>query len=203
MDRTGWADTLLPLLKELSLACDDDEGAPTTVVVLADRSKEEMDLLARRSCVSQVFIIIIIIIIPPPPRFTLSHLVPRALPQVRHYLEVDVSSRSPPAAGAPSRRQRVLCRRGNPVFAADLLRVSVTRARAVLVLADGADAADADASSLRTLMALAVLRRTHGSALSPPSFFVHFPVVLTNSLLILLPSLRRQWLATRWSMRLS
>lgn len=99
----GWSDKLGSLLNQLAIANESLGGG--TVVVMAERDKEEMELDITK-------------------------------------MEFDF------------RGTRVICRSGSPLILADLKKVSVSKARAVIVLAEDGNADQSDARALRTVLSL-------------------------------------------------
>ncbi|KAH7685091.1 CASTOR/POLLUX/SYM8 ion channels protein [Dioscorea alata] len=99
----GWSDKLGSLLNQLAIANESLGGG--TVVVMAERDKEEMELDIAK-------------------------------------MEFDFKGTS------------VICRSGSPLILADLKKVSVSKARAVVVLAEDGNADQSDARALRTVLSL-------------------------------------------------
>ncbi|KAJ0972253.1 hypothetical protein J5N97_020212 [Dioscorea zingiberensis] len=99
----GWSDKLGSLLNQLAIANESLSGG--TVVVMAERDKEEMELDIAK-------------------------------------MEFDFKGTS------------VICRSGSPLILADLKKVSVSKARAVVVLAEDGNADQSDARALRTVLSL-------------------------------------------------
>ncbi|XP_018717564.2 ion channel CASTOR isoform X1 [Eucalyptus grandis] len=99
----GWSDKLGSLLNQLALANESLGGG--TIVVMAERDKEEMELDIAK-------------------------------------MEFDFSGTS------------VICRSGSPLILADLKKVSVSKARAIIVLAVDGNADQSDARALRTVLSL-------------------------------------------------
>ncbi|CAN1164954.1 Ion channel CASTOR [Linum perenne] len=99
----GWSDKLGSLLNQLAIANDSLGGG--TVVVMAERDKEEME-----SDIGK--------------------------------MEFDFKGTS------------VICRSGSPLILADLKKVSVSKARAIIVLAEDGNADQSDARALRTVLSL-------------------------------------------------
>ncbi|XP_038970206.1 probable ion channel CASTOR isoform X1 [Phoenix dactylifera] len=99
----GWSDKLGSLLNQLAIANESLGGG--TVVVMAERDKEEMELDISK-------------------------------------MEFDFKGTS------------VICRSGSPLILADLKKVSVSKARAVVVLAEDGNADQSDARALRTVLSL-------------------------------------------------
>ncbi|KAK7277041.1 hypothetical protein RIF29_18190 [Crotalaria pallida] len=99
----GWSDKLGSLLNQLAIANESLGGG--TVVVMAERDKEEMELDIAK-------------------------------------MEFDFKGTS------------VICRSGSPVILADLKKVSVSKARAIIVLAEDGNADQSDARALRTVLSL-------------------------------------------------
>ncbi|XP_058094301.1 ion channel CASTOR-like isoform X2 [Magnolia sinica] len=99
----GWSDKLGSLLNQLAIANESLGGG--TVVVMAERDKEEMEL--------------------------------------------DIAKMEFDFKGTP-----VICRSGCPLILADLKKVSVSKARAVIVLAEDGNADQSDARALRTVLGL-------------------------------------------------
>ncbi|KAK4253438.1 hypothetical protein QN277_010742 [Acacia crassicarpa] len=99
----GWSDKLGSLLNQLSIANESLGGG--TVVVMAERDKEEMELDIAK-------------------------------------MEFDFKGTS------------VICRSGSPLILADLKKVSVSKARAIIVLAEDGNADQSDARALRTVLSL-------------------------------------------------
>nr|GMD96658.1 ion channel CASTOR-like isoform X1 [Ipomoea batatas] len=99
----GWSDKLGSLLNQLAIANESLGGG--TVVVMAERDKEEM--------------------------------------------EVDISKMEFDFRGTS-----VICRSGSPLILADLKKVSVSKARAIVVLAEDGNADQSDARALRTVLSL-------------------------------------------------
>ncbi|XP_019440494.1 PREDICTED: ion channel CASTOR-like [Lupinus angustifolius] len=99
----GWSDKLGSLLNQLAIANENLCGG--TVVVMAERDKEEMELDIAK-------------------------------------MEFDFKGTS------------VICRSGSPVILADLKKVSVSKARAIIVLAEDGNADQSDARALRTVLSL-------------------------------------------------
>ncbi|KAM0946516.1 putative CASTOR/POLLUX/SYM8 ion channel domain, NAD(P)-binding domain superfamily [Dioscorea sansibarensis] len=99
----GWSDKLGSLLNQLAIANESLGGG--TVVVMAERDKEEMELDIAK-------------------------------------MEFDFKGTS------------VICRSGSPLILADLKKVSVSKARAVIVLAEDGNADQSDARALRTVLSL-------------------------------------------------
>ncbi|XP_070033437.1 ion channel CASTOR isoform X4 [Nicotiana tabacum] len=99
----GWSDKLGSLLNQLAIANESLGGG--TVVVMAERDKEEMELDIAK-------------------------------------MEFDFRGTS------------VICRSGSPLILADLKKVSVSKARAVVVLAEDGNADQSDARALRTVLSL-------------------------------------------------
>ncbi|XP_019189180.1 PREDICTED: ion channel CASTOR-like isoform X1 [Ipomoea nil] len=99
----GWSDKLGSLLNQLAIANESLGGG--TVVVMAERDKEEM--------------------------------------------EVDISKMEFDFKGTS-----VICRSGSPLILADLKKVSVSKARAIVVLAEDGNADQSDARALRTVLSL-------------------------------------------------
>lgn len=99
----GWSDKLGSLLNQLSIANESLGGG--TVVVMAERDKEEMELDIAR-------------------------------------MEFEFKGTS------------VICRSGSPLILADLRKVSVSKARAIIVLAEDGNADQSDARALRTVLSL-------------------------------------------------
>ncbi|KAJ6794037.1 putative ion channel CASTOR isoform X1 [Iris pallida] len=99
----GWSDKLGSLLNQLAIANESLGGG--TVVVMAERDKEEMELDIAK-------------------------------------MEFDFKGTS------------VICRSGSPLILADLKKVSVSKARAVVVLAEDGNADLSDARALRTVLSL-------------------------------------------------
>ncbi|GMJ01659.1 hypothetical protein like AT5G49960 [Hibiscus trionum] len=99
----GWSDKLGSLLNQLAIANESLGGG--TVVVMAERDKEEMELDIAK-------------------------------------MEFDFRGTS------------VICRSGSPLILADLKKVSVSKARAIIVLADDGNADQSDARALRTVLSL-------------------------------------------------
>ncbi|PIA45159.1 hypothetical protein AQUCO_01700594v1 [Aquilegia coerulea] len=99
----GWSDKLGSLLNQLAIANHSLGGG--TVVVMAERDKEEMELDIAK-------------------------------------MEFDFKGTS------------VICRSGSPLILADLKKVSVSKARAVIVLAEDGNADQSDARALRTVLSL-------------------------------------------------
>ncbi|KAL5712410.1 hypothetical protein ACHQM5_014588 [Ranunculus cassubicifolius] len=99
----GWSDKLGSLLNQLAIANESLGGG--TVVVMAERDKEEMELDIAK-------------------------------------MEFDFKG------------TRVICRSGSPLILADLKKVSVSKARAVIVLAEDGNADQSDARALRTVLSL-------------------------------------------------
>ncbi|MQL76194.1 hypothetical protein Taro_008569, partial [Colocasia esculenta] len=99
----GWSDKLGSLLNQLAIANESLGGG--TVVVMAERDKEDMELDIAK-------------------------------------MEFDFKGTS------------VICRSGSPLILADLKKVSVSKARAVIVLAEDGNADQSDARALRTVLSL-------------------------------------------------
>ncbi|XP_020548401.1 ion channel CASTOR isoform X1 [Sesamum indicum] len=99
----GWSDKLGSLLNQLAIANESLGGG--TVVVMAERDKEEMELDIAK-------------------------------------MEFDFRGTS------------VICRSGSPLILADLKKVSVSKARAIIVLAEDGNADQSDARALRTVLSL-------------------------------------------------
>ncbi|CAI0416464.1 unnamed protein product [Linum tenue] len=99
----GWSDKLGSLLNQLAIANESLGGG--TVVVMAERDKEEMELDIGK-------------------------------------MEFDFKGTS------------VICRSGSPLILADLKKVSVSKARAIIVLAEDGNADQSDARALRTVLSL-------------------------------------------------
>ncbi|XP_030536653.1 ion channel CASTOR-like [Rhodamnia argentea] len=99
----GWSDKLGSLLNQLALANESLGGG--TIVVMAERDKEEMELDIAK-------------------------------------MEFDFRGTS------------VICRSGSPLILADLKKVSVSKARAIVVLAVDGNADQSDARALRTVLSL-------------------------------------------------
>lgn len=99
----GWSDKLGSLLNQLTIANESLGGG--TVVVMAERDKEEMELDIAR-------------------------------------MEFEFKGTS------------VICRSGSPLILADLRKVSVSKARAIIVLAEDGNADQSDARALRTVLSL-------------------------------------------------
>ncbi|KAI6696011.1 hypothetical protein NL676_023721 [Syzygium grande] len=99
----GWSDKLGSLLNQLALANESLGGG--TIVVMAERDKEEMELDIAK-------------------------------------MEFDFKGTS------------VICRSGSPLILADLKKVSVSKARAIVVLAVDGNADQSDARALRTVLSL-------------------------------------------------
>ncbi|KAI3850374.1 hypothetical protein MKW92_005394 [Papaver armeniacum] len=99
----GWSEKLGTLLNQLVIANESLGGG--TVVVMAERDKEEMELDIAK-------------------------------------MEFDFRGTS------------VICRSGNPCILADLKKVSVSKARAIIVLAEDGNADQSDAHALRTVLSL-------------------------------------------------
>ncbi|KAE9598086.1 Ion channel CASTOR [Lupinus albus] len=99
----GWSDKLGSLLNQLAIANENLCGG--TVVVMAERDKEEMELDIAK-------------------------------------MEFDFKGTS------------VICRSGSPVILADLKKVSVSKARTIIVLAEDGNADQSDARALRTVLSL-------------------------------------------------
>nr|XP_029154618.1 ion channel CASTOR isoform X2 [Arachis hypogaea] len=99
----GWSDKLGSLLNQLAIANESLGGG--TVVVMAERDKEEMELDIAK-------------------------------------MEFDFKGTS------------VICRTGSPLILADLKKVSVSKARAIIVLAEDGNADQSDARALRTVLSL-------------------------------------------------
>lgn len=99
----GWSDKLGSLLNQLAIANESLGGG--TVVVMAERDKEEMELDIAK-------------------------------------MEFDFKGTS------------VICRSGSPLILADLKKVSVSKARAIVVLAEDGNADLSDARALRTVLSL-------------------------------------------------
>ncbi|KAI4324377.1 hypothetical protein L6164_023922 [Bauhinia variegata] len=99
----GWSDKLGSLLNQLAIANESLGGG--TVVVMAERDKEEMELDIAK-------------------------------------MEFDFKGTS------------VICRSGSPLILADLKKVSVSKARAIIVLAEDGNADQSDARALRTVLSL-------------------------------------------------
>ncbi|CAN0888197.1 Ion channel CASTOR [Linum grandiflorum] len=99
----GWSDKLGSLLNQLAIANDSLGGG--TIVVMAERDKEEMELDIGK-------------------------------------MEFDFKGTS------------VICRSGSPLILADLKKVSVSKARAIIVLAEDGNADQSDARALRTVLSL-------------------------------------------------
>ncbi|XP_060208766.1 ion channel CASTOR-like isoform X2 [Lycium barbarum] len=99
----GWSDKLGSLLNQLAIANESLGGG--TVVVMAERDKEEMELDIAK-------------------------------------MEFDFRGTS------------VICRSGSPLILADLKKVSVSKARAIVVLAEDGNADQSDARALRTVLSL-------------------------------------------------
>ncbi|XP_026408595.1 ion channel CASTOR-like isoform X2 [Papaver somniferum] len=99
----GWSEKLGTLLNQLVIANESLGGG--TVVVMAERDKEEMELDIAK-------------------------------------MEFDF------------RETSVICRSGNPCILADLKKVSVSKARAIIVLAEDGNADQSDARALRTVLSL-------------------------------------------------
>ncbi|XP_059655335.1 ion channel CASTOR-like isoform X1 [Cornus florida] len=99
----GWSDKLGSLLNQLAIANESLGGG--TVVVMAERDKEEMELDISK-------------------------------------MEFDFRGTS------------VICRSGSPLILADLKKVSVSKARAIVVLAEDGNADQSDARALRTVLSL-------------------------------------------------
>ncbi|PHT48842.1 hypothetical protein CQW23_13050 [Capsicum baccatum] len=99
----GWSDKLGSLLNQLAIANESLGGG--TVVVMAERDKEEMELDIAK-------------------------------------MEFDFRGTS------------VICRSGSPLILADLKKVSVSKVRAVVVLAEDGNADQSDARALRTVLSL-------------------------------------------------
>ncbi|XP_074584187.1 putative ion channel CASTOR isoform X2 [Curcuma longa] len=99
----GWSDKLGSLLNQLAIANESLGGG--TVVVMAERDKEEMELDIAK-------------------------------------MEFDFKGTS------------VICRSGSPLILADLKKVSVSKARAIVVLAEDGNADQSDARALRTVLSL-------------------------------------------------
>ncbi|KAF8393797.1 hypothetical protein HHK36_019995 [Tetracentron sinense] len=99
----GWSDKLGSLLNQLAIANASLGGG--TIVVMAERDKEEMELDIGK-------------------------------------MEFDLKGTS------------VICRSGSPLILADLKKVSVSKARAVIVLAEDGNADQSDARALRTVLSL-------------------------------------------------
>ncbi|XP_038877877.1 ion channel CASTOR-like isoform X1 [Benincasa hispida] len=99
----GWSDKLGSLLNQISIANESLGGG--TVVVMAERDKEEMELEIAK-------------------------------------MEFDFKGTS------------VICRSGSPLILADLKKVSVSKARAIIVIAEDGNADQSDARALRTVLSL-------------------------------------------------
>ncbi|XP_027905284.1 ion channel CASTOR isoform X2 [Vigna unguiculata] len=99
----GWSDKLGSLLNQLAIANESLGGG--TVVVMAERDKEEMEL--------------------------------------------DIAKMEFGFKGTS-----VICRSGSPLILADLKKVSVSKARAIIVLAEDGNADQSDARALRTVLSL-------------------------------------------------
>ncbi|KAJ8551422.1 hypothetical protein K7X08_021437 [Anisodus acutangulus] len=99
----GWSDKLGSLLNQLAIANESLGGG--TVVVMAERDKEEMELDIAK-------------------------------------MEFDFRGTS------------VICRSGSPLILADLKKVSLSKARPIVVLAEDGNADQSDARSLRTVLSL-------------------------------------------------
>lgn len=99
----GWSDKLGSLLNQISIANESLGGG--TVVVMAERDKEEMELDIAK-------------------------------------MEFDFKGTS------------VICRSGSPLILADLKKVSVSKARAIIVIAEDGNADQSDARALRTVLSL-------------------------------------------------
>ncbi|XP_022956414.1 ion channel CASTOR-like isoform X3 [Cucurbita moschata] len=99
----GWSDKLGSLLNQISIANESLGGG--TVVVMAERDKEEMELDIAK-------------------------------------MEFDFKGTS------------VICRTGSPLILADLKKVSVSKARAIVVIAEDGNADQSDARALRTVLSL-------------------------------------------------
>ncbi|XP_061352770.1 ion channel CASTOR-like [Gastrolobium bilobum] len=99
----GWSDKLGSLLNQLAIANESLGGG--TVVVMAERDKEEMELDIAK-------------------------------------MEFNFKGTS------------VICRSGSPLILADLKKVSVSKARAIIVLAEDGNADQSDARALRTVLSL-------------------------------------------------
>ncbi|XP_042374246.1 probable ion channel CASTOR isoform X1 [Zingiber officinale] len=99
----GWSDKLGSLLNQLAIANESLGGG--SVVVMAERDKEEMELDIAK-------------------------------------MEFDFKGTS------------VICRSGSPLILADLKKVSVSKARAIVVLAEDGNADQSDARALRTVLSL-------------------------------------------------
>ncbi|KOM29082.1 hypothetical protein LR48_Vigan635s000700 [Vigna angularis] len=99
----GWSDKLGSLLNQLAIANESLGGG--TVVVMAERDKEEMELDIAK-------------------------------------VEFGFKGTS------------VICRSGSPLILADLKKVSVSKARAIIVLAEDGNADQSDARALRTVLSL-------------------------------------------------
>ncbi|XP_022151987.1 ion channel CASTOR-like isoform X2 [Momordica charantia] len=99
----GWSDKLGSLLNQLAIANESLGGG--TVVVMAERDKEEMELDIAK-------------------------------------MEFDFKGTS------------VICRSGSPLILADLKKVSVSKARAIIVIAEDGNADQSDARALRTVLSL-------------------------------------------------
>ncbi|KAK9146156.1 hypothetical protein Sjap_006059 [Stephania japonica] len=99
----GWSDKLGSLLNQLAIA--NESLGRGTVVVMAERDKEEMELDIAK-------------------------------------MEFDFKGTS------------VICRSGSPLILADLKKVSVSKARAIVVLAEDGNADQSDARALRTVLSL-------------------------------------------------
>ncbi|XP_022997244.1 ion channel CASTOR-like isoform X3 [Cucurbita maxima] len=99
----GWSDKLGSLLNQISIANESLGGG--TVVVMAERDKEEMELDIAK-------------------------------------MEFDFKGTS------------VICRSGSPLILADLKKVSVSKARAIVVIAEDGNADQSDARALRTVLSL-------------------------------------------------
>ncbi|KAK1295406.1 putative ion channel CASTOR [Acorus calamus] len=99
----GWSDKMGSLLNQLAIANESLGGG--TIVVMAERDKEEMEIDIAK-------------------------------------MEFDLKGTS------------VICRSGSPLILADLKKVSVSKARAVIVLAEDGNADQSDARALRTVLSL-------------------------------------------------
>ncbi|KAG9128878.1 hypothetical protein Leryth_009643 [Lithospermum erythrorhizon] len=99
----GWSDKLGSLLNQLAIA--NESVGEGTVVLMAERDKEEMELDIAR-------------------------------------MEFNFRGTS------------VICRSGSPLILADLKKVSVAKARAIVVLAEDGNADQSDARALRTVLSL-------------------------------------------------
>lgn len=99
----GWSDKLGSLLNQIAIANESLRGG--TIVVMAERDKEEM--------------------------------------------EADIAKMEFDMKGTA-----VICRSGSPLILADLKKVSVSKARAIVVLAEEGNADQSDARALRTVLSL-------------------------------------------------